>query len=41
MIGFSSFNTTRETGQAAQACIEKIQALAINPTRNALRRSTP
>ncbi|RLU12091.1 pyruvate dehydrogenase [Pseudomonas prosekii] len=28
MIGFSSFNTTRETGQAAQACIEKIQALA-------------
>ena len=28
MIGFSSFSTTRETGLAAQACIEKIQALA-------------
>ena len=28
MIGFSSFRTTRETGLAAQACIEKIQTLA-------------
>lgn len=27
MIGFSSFNKTRETGQAAQACIDKIQTL--------------
>ncbi|MFJ2688303.1 transketolase-like TK C-terminal-containing protein [Pseudomonas sp. NPDC087342] len=31
MIGFSSFSTTRETGLAAQACIEKIQALADQP----------
>lgn len=28
MIGFSSFSTTRETGLAAQACIEKIQTSA-------------
>ena len=28
MIGFSSFSTTRETGLAAQACIEKIQTFA-------------
>ncbi len=27
MMGFSSFRTTRETGQAAQACIDKIQTL--------------
>ncbi len=29
MMGFSSFRTTRETGEAAQACIDKIQALAV------------